>query len=71
MTLTWDSKLTISPWFKDDADATLNNTTCTFDVDSNKTSAYQLQFYRADNEAFDALSWDDLETWVTVTFTAE
>lgn len=71
VTLTWDSKLTISPWFKDDADATLNNTTCTFDVDSNKTSAYQLQFYRADNEAFDALSWDDLETWVTVTFTAE
>ena len=76
VTLTWDSKLTISPWFVGDvkgSDPTLTDGkyTCTFAVDSDTTSAYQLQFDRADNEAFDALSWDDLETWVTVTFTAE
>lgn len=76
VTLTWDQRLQISPWFLEDnkltqsANSTLGTYTVTMSVGGQDApSAYQIQFYKADKTAFDGLKWNELKGLVIVKFT--
>lgn len=74
--LSWDKALQISPWFLDQYKLTPAEVDGRWQISmqvggqdnaqQERPSAYQIQFYKADREFIDSLTWPQLEAMVTV-----